>query len=102
MQTLAYVFILCLSFYLGWDFFEDDRPLFASTPDVVSVIYALLRHGRLRCRSRGDVEHRSGLPAADGDEVRRVQFEATIRLRIVDWLELARPRHPCSVSVMLV
>ena len=47
MQTLAYVFILCLMFYLGWDFFEDDRVLFVLIVlYVVGVggIYALLRH----------------------------------------------------------
>ncbi len=47
MQTLAYVFILCLMFYLGWDFFEDDRVLFILIVlymVVVGGIYALLRH----------------------------------------------------------
>ena len=37
MQTLAYVFILCLMFYLGWDFFEDDRVLF-----VLIVLYVVV------------------------------------------------------------
>ena len=40
-------FILCLMFYLGWDFFEDDRVLFVLIVlyvVVVGGIYALLRH----------------------------------------------------------
>ena len=47
MQTLFVVFILCLMFYLGWDFLEDDRVLFVLIVlyvVVVGGIYALLRH----------------------------------------------------------